>query len=256
MPAADAAAPVNRYGTLAARVYDLDKPVGLSFGDIEYYRERLRSCTGPVLEPAAGNGRVLVPLLEAGIEMHGFDASREMLELCKAACRSRGLAARLSLQRLESFAFDQSFAAIILPAGSFQLLADADAARAVLARFRRHLLPGGRLILDLDPVDAVLAPPAAIRQWQDSESLLTLGEQRIATDRAAQTVTSLLCYEERRHGRLVAAETETFTLRWWDVPELGLALREAGFTRITVCGSWHHGRPPTGGDTSITFEAS
>ena len=45
----------NRYGTLASWVYDLDKPVGRSFGDIEFYRERLSDCRGTILEPAVGN---------------------------------------------------------------------------------------------------------------------------------------------------------------------------------------------------------
>ena len=31
------------YGSLAALVYDLDKPVGRSFGDVELYSDRLRA---------------------------------------------------------------------------------------------------------------------------------------------------------------------------------------------------------------------
>src|SRR5262249_8159369 len=54
----------NRYGQLGALVYDLDKPIGCSFGDIEFYKERLAGCRGPILEPAVGNGRMLIPLLE------------------------------------------------------------------------------------------------------------------------------------------------------------------------------------------------
>lgn len=46
----------NRYGRLGALVYDLDKPIGRSFGDIEFYKERLADCDGPILEPAVGNG--------------------------------------------------------------------------------------------------------------------------------------------------------------------------------------------------------
>lgn len=70
----------NRYGKLASWVYDLDKPVGHSFGDQEFYRARLSQCdSGPVLEPAVGNGRLFIPLIEAGFEMEGFDASVEML---------------------------------------------------------------------------------------------------------------------------------------------------------------------------------
>jgi len=85
----------NRYGKLAAWVYNLDKPVGRSFGDVEFYRRRLERCDGPILEPAVGNGRMLVPLLESGLRIEGFDSSDEMLAYCEAECRQRGLEAAL-----------------------------------------------------------------------------------------------------------------------------------------------------------------
>lgn len=69
----------NRYGRLASWVYNLDKPVGRSFGDVEYYRQRLRDIDGPILEPAVGNGRIYVPLRESGVSIEGFDASDEIL---------------------------------------------------------------------------------------------------------------------------------------------------------------------------------
>lgn len=52
----------SRYGTLASWGYDLDKPVGRTFGDIAYYRRRLEDCAGPILEPAVGSStHVCVP---------------------------------------------------------------------------------------------------------------------------------------------------------------------------------------------------
>ncbi len=41
----------NRYGSLAAWVYHLDKPIGRSFGDIEFYREGLKDAAAPYLNP-------------------------------------------------------------------------------------------------------------------------------------------------------------------------------------------------------------
>jgi len=114
----------NRYAGLAARVYDLDKPIGRSFGDVEFYTRRLEICDGPVLEPAVGSGRVLVPLLEAGFDVTGFDASAAMLDLCRAACEARGLRAELSVARFDDFFYATPFGAVVLPAGSFQLIAN------------------------------------------------------------------------------------------------------------------------------------
>lgn len=79
------------YNRLSSEVYDIDKYIGLSFGDVEFYRERLASCKGNILEPGVGTGRILIPLLEKGFEVDGFDISEDMLEICRNNCESRGL---------------------------------------------------------------------------------------------------------------------------------------------------------------------
>jgi hypothetical protein len=45
---------------LATEVYELDKPIGHSFGDVEYYLRRLAGISGRILEPAVGTGRILM----------------------------------------------------------------------------------------------------------------------------------------------------------------------------------------------------
>lgn len=45
---------MQSYQTLSAQVYQLDKPIGCSFGDVEYYAARLSGVVGKILEPAVG----------------------------------------------------------------------------------------------------------------------------------------------------------------------------------------------------------
>src|SRR5690348_18138955 len=71
------------YGRLVAEVYELDKPVGSSFPALKYYTRQLAGVTGRILEPAAGTGRVLVPLLEAGFAVEGLDISPDILAVCR-----------------------------------------------------------------------------------------------------------------------------------------------------------------------------
>lgn len=61
------------YSRLSSEIYDIDKPIGHSFGDIEFYMDRLKSVEGRILEPATGTGRILIPLLEKGFTVDGFD---------------------------------------------------------------------------------------------------------------------------------------------------------------------------------------
>ncbi len=247
----------NRYGRLASWVYDLDKPVGHSFGDQAYYRQRLEHCDdGPILEPAVGNGRLFVPLLEAGFPIEGFDASAEMLGYCREACRRRNLRPALTQQRFEDFSYDTRFAAIIVPAGSLQLVTEAGAAAAVLTRFYAHLAPNGKLLLDLDPIGAFLGPSGSIRSWTTDEGdLLTLTEHRVETDYVAQTTLSHLRYDHWRDGNLMASELELFKLRWWGVNEVSLALRAAGFVDVVASGNYRHGHAPRQDDDILSFEA-
>jgi SAM-dependent methyltransferase len=246
----------NRYGTLASWVYNLDKPVGRSFGDLEYYRQRLESCGGPVLEPAVGNGRILVPLLEAGIAVDGFDASEEMLRYCREQCRARSLPATVRRQTFEDFSYDKRFDAIIVPAGSFQLIADLASAKAVLRRFHDHLAPNGRLIADLDPIGHFIGPTGSIRSWKtEGGDLLTLADHRVETNFVAQTTISHLRYEHWRNGNLIATELDLFGLRWWGGAEFSLALQAAGFVDVVISGNYQHGRPPEKDDQVISFEA-
>lgn len=246
----------NRYATLASWVYNLDKPVGRSFGDLEYYRQRLEQCDGPILEPAVGNGRIFVPLLEAGFPIEGFDASEEMLGYCRNECLERGLAANLTLQTFEAFSCDKRFAAIIVPAGSLQLVTDAASAAAVLKRFHDHLAPNGRLIVDLDPIGSFFGPSRSVRSWTtDDGDLLTLTDDRVDIDYVAQTTLSHLRYEHWRDGSLVATELDLFKLRWWGVEEFALTLRATGFTDVVVSGDYRHGRPPQKNDGIVSFEA-
>ena len=48
---------LGSYGKLATEVYDIDRPIGHSFGDVEFYLEGLSSCVGRILEPVVGIGR-------------------------------------------------------------------------------------------------------------------------------------------------------------------------------------------------------
>lgn len=247
----------NRYGRLASWIYHLDKPIGHSFGDLDYYQQRLTECEGRILEPAVGNGRIFIPMLEMGFAIEGFDASQDMLEYCCQECLGRGLPTPLTCQTFEHFSYDQCFAAIIMPAGSFQLITETASAMSVLRRFRDHLQPGGRLIMDIDPIESIVAETSSARSWAvGGDGLLTLTSHRAEIDYVKQTTISHLHYQHWRNGILQSAELDLFHLRWWGVDELAFALREAGFVNVVVSGNYQHGRHPRKGDQIISFEAS
>jgi SAM-dependent methyltransferase len=250
------ASPLNRYGEMCAEVYVLDKPPG-ALGDIDYYREALGRLEGPFLEAACGSGRLMIPMLEAGYDVHGFDHSEHMLAQCRKAADARGLALKIQRTSYQDFAFDQAFGAIISPVGSFTLVADYDAALAALRRFHECLRPGGRLFVDIQRLASLTATPMDhVRSWTTpTGDLLRITSNVVELDLMAQRRVSQDRYERWRGGRLVEQELEILAIRCWGLKEFELTLKEAGFADISVCGDWKVGRQLRPGDREWCFQA-
>jgi SAM-dependent methyltransferase len=141
----------GEYGTLATEVYEFEKPVGRPYADVEYYTGLLADVSGPILEPATGTGRILIPLLEAGHQVEGLDRSPQMLARCCQHCRDRGLAPVLHEADMTAFVQLVAYEAVIIPAGSIALLDGRKATLQALTCFRDSLVPGGRLVVDVLP---------------------------------------------------------------------------------------------------------
>jgi SAM-dependent methyltransferase len=243
------------YGRLVAEVYELDKPVGSPFPGLDYYTRQLAGVAGRILEPATGTGRVLIPLLEAGLEVEGLDTSLDMLAVCRQHCRDRGLDPVLREADMTGWAEPAAYQAIIIPAASIMLLDGRDEAPRALAAFRESLVPGGRLILDVEP-PSLLAEAAPMRSWRRDPYLWTLQVMHTEYDSAANQATSFLRYEKWRDGGLVATELQLFRLQYWSLPEFGRLLTEAGFTDISVTANYRDERRP-GPDSRVwTFHAA
>jgi SAM-dependent methyltransferase len=238
------ASPLNRYGEMCAEVYVLDKPPG-ALGDIDYYREALGRLDGPFLEAACGSGRLMIPMLEAGFDVHGFDHSEQMLAQCRRAADQRGLTLKVQRTTYEDFSFDEPFGAIISPVGSFTLVNDYDAALAALRRFRQHLRPGGRLFVDIMPLSYLTARPLeGVRSWTTpTGDLLRIVSNVVELDLLAQRRVNQDRYERWRGGRLIEQELEILAVRCWALKEFELTLKEAGFADVSVCGDYRLDHP-------------
>lgn len=245
------------YSSLSSEVYDLDKPIGSSFGDIEYYLERLASCSGRILEPATGTGRLLVPLLEKGFQVDGFDVSEEMLQVCRTNCEERGLAPTLFLEKMESFLIDGQYAAIVIPTGTFLLLHEREKSLQALQNFYSHLETGGRLIVDLHVPANIELEKTSTRTWQAvNGDTLTVESKKIEVDWIQQYFVSQGRYERWREGRLIEAELERYPMRWYGVEEFKAILEGLGFSKISISTGYTFGQYPKNPDAIITFEAT
>ena len=137
---------------LAVATYDMFHS---GTGDVPFYLDCARRFGDPILELGSGTGRILIPLAEAGYEVVGVDLSAAMLEAASAKIERRSEAAariRLVESDMKNFSAQQRFALALIPARAFQFLLTPVDQRAALNCIRRHLVPGGHLVIDLfDP---------------------------------------------------------------------------------------------------------
>ena len=90
------------YRALCTEYYELDKPSAPKDA-LECYLHYAKEANGPILEPMCGTGRFLIPLLEHGYAVTGFDYSPYMLDVCRRKCEERGLITNLQEVTFETF---------------------------------------------------------------------------------------------------------------------------------------------------------
>ncbi|WP_368892974.1 class I SAM-dependent methyltransferase [Proteus mirabilis] len=248
---------MQSYHSLLAQVYQLDKPIGCSFGDVEYYQQRLKDVKGKILEPAVGTGRILIPLLQSGFNIEGFDLSEEMLEFCKKNLIEHGFTTNYVTQNnLVTFEVNTPVEAIIIPTGTFLLLNTQQQAIQVLKQCYQALEFGGRLLVDISLAHHFVKGECTSRQFNTPEGdLITLQIINAEIDYINQLTTSHHRYDKWRDGKIIESEWEVFSLKWFGVSEFEQILRLIGFKQITISADYQYLQTPSNTTEIMTFEA-
>jgi len=247
---------MQTYHSISAEVYNLDKPIGSSFGDVEYYSQRLAHVKGKILEPAVGTGRILIPLLKQGLAIEGFDLSEEMLVYCQDNLKKANQEANIFYANMESFQTAQLYEAIIIPAGTFLLITDENKAHQILTNFYNHLESNGRLILDIFLQPDFNEGSSRYRTFTNSQGdIITLQATQSEINYINQTTTTHHRYDKWREGKCIDSEFEIFTLKWYGVNEFTRLLMQVGFKDIVISADYCYQQYPTNRNQTITFEA-
>lgn len=252
---------MDSYQSLSAKVYDFDKPVGTSFGDIEFYTAALHrhGVKSDVLEPAVGTGRFMIPLLKSGFSVEGFDLSADMLALCQENLKQHQLGPEIVHQAAFHnfhYANTKKFEAVVIPSGTFLLMTDYAEINQALANFHTHLGTGGLLIFDIFLQPHFQVGKSTIRQYPLSDThkiSLTMTEAEI--DHINQVTTTYHRYDEWKNHVLIKSELEVFRLKWLGIHELMLLLQAHGFTDIEFCADYDLQKKPSNTAEIITVSA-
>lgn len=222
------------YGSLCTEFYDADKKF-CSSDELDVYKTMLDK-TDIILEPMCGSGRLLIPLLQEGYNVHGFDNSNDMLNSCKERASKLGLHPELWHGSIEEILLQQRYNKIIIPFGSFQLLHPRESACQALVKFKNSLLPKGKLILHSFIPWEWLFKDA---QHQFSERVVTTDDGAIITIKSQGEINKLeqfssvsSFYTKTLNGNIVAEENEKMYISWYYRYEMELMLEKSGFKNI------------------------
>ncbi|MEN8240968.1 MAG: class I SAM-dependent methyltransferase [Chloroflexota bacterium] len=119
--------------------------------DIDFYKAQIPSPQANVLELGCGTGRVLIPLSAHCRYIHGIDLSNSMLQVCCENMAKANLLpeqARVEQGDIANLELGTKFDLITAPFRVFQLLTEDQQIQGFFETVRKHLAPGGKMILN------------------------------------------------------------------------------------------------------------
>lgn len=242
------------YLSLCTEFFDLDKPIAAE-EEYAFYLDCVARATGPILEPMCGTGRYLIPMLEAGYTIDGFDASPFMLDALQAKCAQKNLTPNIWQQYLEGVSDSKKYNLIFIPDSSFCLFLDQAHIIMCLQKIYSLLEQGGTFVFDLETIYAV---PAKIGTWQGKAYRRKDGKHLICSTLALPVedhkATVICRYELIDGSTIVKTEIEYFQIKLYHPMQMDALLKEVGFSHIKRIQAYDRELTPAAYDYTIVYE--
>lgn len=241
------------YADVAAELYDALRGEDPLPGEYAFYARELARIEGPHLEIGCGTGRILLRLLQAGIDVEGLDCSQDMLRICREKARDADLAPTLHHQSMEAMCLPRRYGAIFVPLATIMLLKDHYELASALRAFHRHLRPAGRVFFSI-----YLRPPLlASSLWRTLGGLAARGGQvrvshALEVEPTGAAVAERFKFERSEDGEVLGVHR--ICLRFWSAADMTAFLAEGGYDDIQVTAD-HTGAAPSCSSRVLVFHA-
>lgn len=237
----DANAPAGAAADALARLYDLDLAEDPG-DDIGLYLALAERTGGPILELAAGSGRIVLPLAAAGYEVTAVDLDPAMLTRLSARGAS---GVTLILADLTTWRPPQpSYGLAILGLNALFLMTERHQQRAALGSLAAALAPGGLAVVDIwlpDAADLARYDQRLLLDYirTDPQTGSTVTKTVSALhDAATATVLLTSIYDEGLPGQPVVRWVRRDMLRLLSAAELVELARAAGLEMESLAGDY------------------
>jgi SAM-dependent methyltransferase len=221
---------------------------GFDYG-FDFYVGLAKAAGGPVLDIACGTGRILLPCLQAGVDIDGLDLFEGMLTQLRKKAAARGLCPQLYQGDMASFQVGRRYALLMIPFNAFVHNLTTDDQIKSLVCCREHLQPGGLLAFDTSfPGSAWIMSPQNTRVLEGETTHPVTGlpvrsYDKRSFDRVEQLQHSVNEWEFLdAAGNVTATHRSRHSTRWIYKGEMALLLRVAGFEGWEILGGFD-GRP-------------
>jgi SAM-dependent methyltransferase len=243
--------PIETLADALARLYDLD--LAEDPGDVELYLALAARTGDPIVELAAGTGRVAVPLAAAGHRVVGIDVDPAMLARARRRAeteeaRQPGTAARLQWLEADACRPDPDsrgrYRLAILALNSLFVFAERADQERVIQRLADLVGPDGLVVLDTwqpQPLDLVRMDGRVSLEWlrEDPDTGRQVTKHVSAWyDPSTRVATLTTTFEEGRQGEPPVRWTRLDRLRFATPDELVAWAEAAGLDVERLAGDY------------------
>lgn len=241
---------------------DYSKYYNLFYKDKEYAREcafvleLLRQAGNrpeSLLDLGCGTGRHAAYMACRGIRVSGIDLSDDMLAMAcdLVAHDTRKASGSVRFQRgdARTVRLPQTFDAVTALFHVMSYQTKDEDALSVLRTAREHIAHGRHFFFDFWHTPGVRAVPPAYRERTLEDDITHITRAATPKHRDQEHIVEVhynITVTDKRSGA-VSHLSECHTMRYWDIEELTVLGRHAGFS-VAASGGWMHTAPAGAGD--------
>ena len=247
---------LESYLSLSTQFYDAIRP-NPPEESYNFYQCYVQNTHGFILEPMCGSGRFLLPLLQEGFNVQGFDASTHMLEALQAKASLLHLKPKIWQDFAEDLNVPTKYNLIFIPSGSFGHIIELEKVKRVLQLFYDHLNDDGILVFEVESSKTV---PQPLGVWRGSMCERQDGN-KILLSRLTTFKDNVCCsidkYELVHAHQIIQTEVEVFNVRVYDEPKILIdMLKTISFKKIRAFKAFDVTALPNENDASIVLECT